>query len=77
MSENNQVIFTVATKDGLNEFHVQKLENLEYVLSLMSKYPEVNRIEFDTVEEYNTCVANLVTVINKLSNDKIEVSLEG
>ena len=77
MSENNQVIFTVATKDCLHEFHVQKLENLEYVLSLMSKYPEVNRIEFDTVEEYNTCVANLVSVINKLSNDKIEVSLEG
>ena len=71
----SEVIFTVATTDGDNEFYVYKEENVEEALKLITNYPEVDRLEFNTMEEFIACIAHLTEVINKVSENKIEVSL--
>lgn len=71
----SEVIFTVATTDGVNEFYVYKEENVEEALKLITNYPEVDRLEFDNMQEFIACITHLTEVINKVSENKIEVSL--
>lgn len=72
----SEIIFTVCTKNGEHEFYVYNGEGVEEALKLITKYPEVKKLKLDTVEEYVACVSNLREVLNNVSKNKIEVSLE-
>ena len=74
---SNEIIFTVCTQDGEQEFHVYNDDNVEEALKFITKYPEVKKLVVNSIEEYIACVSNLTEVINKVSKNKIEVSLEG